>query len=366
MRHQNEYRQIEHRELSRRSFSSSKKHSPIIDLRCQGLDLLNKIWDAPFFFNYLQLPLAASVFYFISFTYLYTHILSIPLGVNYIFASSSWKYLSILSAGSIIILYLINKTRPRSQWKINRSPGRISRGDLLLLLLPLTPVAQYILHNQDILSPVGSLFVVVVFTLFSGLYIFAFPALLGFPGSPRTWISLGLAFTFTITSMPALSLGYSWYESGSLWIQWAVLAGVFLGVWLLSNLNNRHVLRIPISMFFIANSTIQLFSMNDTRARSNVVEPDHKLLALIAERTPVTRPNIYILVYDAYFSSETMLAYGIDNHAQEVYLNQLGFISYPHTYSVENYSLASMSKVLNVSTDSYSNFRRAVSGDGIV
>jgi len=47
-------------------------------------------------------------------------------------------------------------------------------------------------------------------------------------------------------------------------------------------------------------------------------------------------------------------------------LNELGFIGYPHTYSVENYSLASMSKVLNVSTDSYGNFRRAVSGDGIV
>jgi len=123
---------------------------------------------------------------------------------------------------------LINKTRPISQLKISRSPANISWGDMLLLLLPLTPVVQYIQNNQDILSFAGSLLVVSVFTLFSGLYIFAFPALLGFPGSSRTWISLGLAFTFTITSMPALSMSFNWYESGSLWIQWAVLAGVFV------------------------------------------------------------------------------------------------------------------------------------------
>jgi hypothetical protein len=60
-----------------------------------------------------------------------------------------------------------------------------------------------------------------------------------------------------------------------------------------------------------------------------------------------------------------MLAYGIDNSAQEDYLSQQGFKLYPHTYSIDASSVGTMSRVLNASTEYYGDPRRAVSGDGI-
>jgi hypothetical protein len=72
-----------------------------------------------------------------------------------------------------------------------------------------------------------------------------------------------------------------------------------------------------------------------------------------------------LLIYDAYVPNETMLAYGIDNSAQEAYLAQQGFQLYPHTYSIDASTLATMSRVLNASTKYYGDSRRAVSGDGV-
>jgi hypothetical protein len=81
---------------------------------------------------------------------------------------------------------------------------------------------------------------------------------------------------------------------------------------------------------------------------------------------PASTPNIYLLVYDAYVPNETMLAYGIDNSAQEQYLVDQGFVLYPHTYSIGSASAETMSRVLNASRRFYGSNKRAVSGDGVV
>jgi hypothetical protein len=62
--------------------------------------------------------------------------------------------------------------------------------------------------------------------------------------------------------------------------------------------------------------------------------------------------------------SETLSPHGIDNRAQEHYLEAMGFTIYPHTYSVGATSLTTMSRVLNVSLDVHDNHRKAVSGGG--
>jgi hypothetical protein len=49
------------------------------------------------------------------------------------------------------------------------------------------------------------LYVIAIFGLFSGFYILAIPAFLGFVGSTRTLIASGLAFTYTITNMASLT-----------------------------------------------------------------------------------------------------------------------------------------------------------------
>jgi len=244
------------------------------------------------------------------------------------------------------------------------SKERLLISDFVLVLLPLTPVVQYILNNHEILSPLGSLYVLAAFAAFSALLVIVIPALLGVVGSTSTLMILGLAFTFTITNMASLSAGSHWFEVGRWDIQLVLFSAVFLIGWVLYNLIGRKFMYLIVVVFFISNSAIQL-APGDW-AKTAPISTDNKLVELVGSKEPLSTPSIYLLVYDAYVINETMLGYGIDNNAQEKYLETLGFTIYPHTYSVGAESILTMSRVLNASTEYYGYTRRGVSGDGVV
>jgi hypothetical protein len=332
----------------------------------RGWALSNKLWELNFFFLNFHVPLVVLVLYFVSFAFLYLQILSIPIGVTYVFVSRSWKFLSLLAIGSSSIIIAIIKLQNGGSLEFKKSTSNLSRGDFILLLLPLTPVVQYIINNQDILSPLGSLYVFGLFLLLSGFYVFVIPTLFSFVDSTRTLIFLGLAFVYTITSMASLSHSFAWYESGSLLIQMVFFGGVFLVIRFSFDLYDKKFLRFLILVVFITNSIIQLVTNTDWTNGTHLPNSENRLLSLIEERRPDFTPNIYLLVYDAYVTNETMLSHGIDNSSQEEYLMEMGFKLYPHTYSVAATSLETMSRVLNASADLYGNKRKGVSGNGII
>jgi hypothetical protein len=314
------------------------------------------------------LPLVVLTLYFVSFAYLLSDILGLPIGVNYLFVSRSWRYLLYPVAGIALSSFILFRRRQiTGQVLVSKSfITQLSIGDLLLILLPLTPVVQYVLNNQEVLSPSESLYTISAFFLLSGLYVFIIPVLFRFVKSAPMLICLGLAFVSTITSMAMLSSISRWYEEGSLKIQWIFLTATFLITWVLFNLPDKRILRGLIIVVFIANSVSQLLSPTEELAKKSPALSDASLLNLIAGRVPVSTPNIYLLVYDAYVPNETMRGYGIDNSAQEEYLKNSDFVLYPGTYSIASHTLGTMSRVLNASTDFYGSERRAVSGDGVV
>ena len=328
--------------------------------------MLNRNLEVNFFFSNILVPSIFLFLYFVSFEFMLFPILKIPNGVSNVFVSRSLRYFSLLALGSYLIFFAIFKLKKGGKLKINKSHDKISSGDLILLLLPLTPVIQYVINNQDILSPFGSLSALIFFVLFSGIYIIVIPAVLGFVGSTRTMISLGLAFVFTITSMAMLSSSFAWHEKGSLKIQLIFFGCTFLVTWLLYRLNDKKVLRVLIVVVFISNSIMQLLAQEDLIDRTSLPVAENKLLSLVEEIKPVVSPNIYLLIYDSYVTNETMLAYGIDNSSQEEDLEEMSFELYPHTYSVANYSIGTMSRVLNASREFFDDPRRVVSGDGII
>jgi hypothetical protein len=192
--------------MTQRSYSSgaamvSKNNSVIQRWVLKSRELLNISGAADFYFSTVFLPLVIVVFYFFSFAFLHSFILKIHNGVNYDFASRSWKYLALLAAGSFMIFFTSIKFTGGKKFAFRRSGKKVSLGDFLLLLLPLTPVVQYIINNQEILSLSGALIVILIFFVFSGAYVFLIQASLGFTVSTRIWISLGLAFTYTLTNM---------------------------------------------------------------------------------------------------------------------------------------------------------------------
>ena len=330
--------------------------------------MLKKNWEVNFIYTNVLVPLVVLVLYCISFAYLSSRLLI--EGVNFVFAERLWKLGLLLLVGVYLIYFVIIKFKKDDRFTFKYSNEKLLVRDFLLLLLPLTPVVQYILNNQGILHPLDSLFVLVFFVLFSGLYIFVIPLLLGIVGSTRTLMILGLAFVVTVTSMAMLSLFFSWFASGNFWIQVMFFGGVFLVTWLLYNLKNKWILHLTIAAVFVTNSatllTTQLLSYGGGADEPSLPVSENRLLSFVEGGTPAITPNIYLLVYDAYVANETMLAYGIDNRSQEDYLREQGFKLYPHTYSIGADTIESMSKVLNVSNENYGNSRRVVSGDGIV
>lgn len=77
----------------------------------------------------------------------------------------------------------------------------------------------------------------------------------------------------------------------------------------------------------------------------------------------IDKPNIYLLIYDAYVGNETMQKYGIDNSKQEKFLTDNGFKIYKGVYSIGSNSKSSMNRVLNMSSIYIDS---AISGDGNV
>jgi len=335
--------------------------------------------------------LVALPMYFLSFSWFLHWLLPEheETNVNAVFASDAWKG-SLAVAGFYVVLlvlfglyvifepyidryvlrYIFGEGYKENEVPLTTKKGnrlafknRIEKFDFILILLPLTPVVQYILSNQDTLSPLGSLYVFAVFAVFSVLFVIAVPTLLGIIGSTKTLMILGLAFTSTITNMAALSAEVYWYERGDIVLQLGILSAIFLGCWIVYNLISRKVLYAVVVVVFIANTALNLAPQDWTK-RGLVT--DNRLAHLVGSKQPQSTPNIYLLVYDAYVINETMLEYGIDNGAQEEYLEALGFEVYPHTYSVGDSTFESMSRTLDASAELHGKPQTGVSGDGIV
>lgn len=328
--------------------------------------MVQKVLGVNFFFINVFVPLVGLIVYFVSFEFLFTPLLEIPIGVNYYFAARSWRYLSYILLGCILIFFVIATRNKREKFQLKKSIDMLSVYDIILLLLPIMPIVQYIINNQNILSPIGSLYVFFFFVLFSCIFVFILPALLGFIGSSRILMLIGLAYTFTLLSMVSFSKSFAWFTYGSLWIQWMIFGTVFLIILFFDGLNDKRILRTLVAVLFVSNSAVHWISYYHATHTASLSNVENKLLSLVEEREPVITPNIYLLIYDAYAPSETMLSFGIDNGAQEEFLKDRGFILYPHTYSIGPSTFETMSRVLNASTDLYGNPRRATSGDGVV
>ncbi|MFT3893879.1 MAG: hypothetical protein QM730_19800 [Anaerolineales bacterium] len=323
--------------------------------------MLKRIFEVNSFFSNVLIPLIALALYCRTFAYFSSRFLT--EGVNYYFASRLEKYIWFALAGAVLIFLTLLWQSPNG---IRRSKGKLYAGDFFLLFLPLTPIVQYILKNQETLSVRGSLYIILFFLFFSSIYVLVIPTLLGTAVRSRTLMTVGLAFVFTVLSMSSLSAYFKWFEMGALRKQLMVLGGVFLFIWVLYNLEQRKVLYFFIIAIFLFNSSSLLLAQPKEDDSSSSGFEKNKLLTLVDGKMPASTPNIYLLIYDAYVPNETMLAYGIDNSAQEQYLVDQGFVLYPHTYSIGSASAATMSRVLNASSGFYGNRKRAVSGDGVV
>jgi len=329
-----------------------------------------KNFGVEYFIRIIIIPLIILGFYCYFFSLISSDYLT--RGVNYNFSINllvvvlMFTVIAVLAFLIYLIINHVRNVKPEDLYEV--SSIKIHIFDLILLLLPLTPVVQYVLSNHEILPALEASFVVIFFTLFSGLFIVLIPVLVGNNSSTKILVALGVAFTFTITGMAFLSDNNSWFNNGHFGTQLGFFAGAFLITYLFFTESRKKLFFLFIIVNFVINSSVQLFSkgLNNNSEDHSLIENVNKLYSVVDGRNPVMTPNIYLFVYESYVPVETMLGYGIDNSAQVEYLREQGFQIYDGTYTVGSPSIESMSRVLNASTEYYGNRRRAVSGDGVV
>ena len=238
-----------------------------------GTNLPGAVWE------HGLIPLTALALYFFSFSVLLSRLLpEYERTVTAVFVSRAGK-ISLFVTGAVLLIFLacLKFSRPFKFTAFGRR-DKLAGGDFLLLLLPLTPVIQYIINNRDILSLAGSLYILTWCLLFSLSLIIVIPVLLGGIGSTRTLAILGMAFAFTIVNMPVLSARYRWFQIGNLKIQLLVFGSIFIAVRTISFFPlGRKIVNCFIAVFFLSNTAIHLATSDWTKIAPGSISRENKL-----------------------------------------------------------------------------------------
>ena len=83
------------------------------------------------------------------------------------------------------------------------------------------------------------------------------------------------------------------------------------------------------------------------------IKPKRKVLAEAIAQKIKKKPSIYLLIYDGYPNEIMMDYYGIDNQAQFKFIKDNGFVIYPESYSLSEYSVPSIASVLELNLPKY-------------
>jgi hypothetical protein len=281
--------------------------------------------------------------------FVYAMLLSylLPEGINQVFAS---KLRNLLPLPMVVLsLSVVLLARRRHRFPTFPCPmAGLEARDLPLLLLPMAPIARYIVLNLDSLSAFQGIVIFCGFLGLAFLLTFILPMTLSAFGSRNVMFLTGLAFSYTLFNMAAVASHYHWHTVGRLKIQlplMALVSGICLVVYFL----DRRFLRIAACVFFAACLVPESGRSREAKSDEDKVNADRRELGeLTGGREAGHRPSIFLLVYESYVGNETMLAYGIDNSDQEDFLKENGFYIYKGTWSLDSPSIASMSLVLGL------------------
>lgn len=307
-----------------------------------------------------------------AFLYFYTYALSyiLPGGVNQDFTSwlSRGLMLPVVVLNSLFIILFF---RSRKEEFLQKEPSKFFRGkDMVFLLLPLAPVARYIILNYEYMNFFNALVLLAVFSAAAFVPVLLIPGIVGIIGMKRfkgVLMTIGVTLSFMIINMPSLSADYTWHGKGDPAVQGLVFSVFFILV-LAGYFLNKRALKAGIVIFFVTSTAVALLNPD-----SRYLEPERETSAMVAltfNKEIENRPDIFLLTYESYVENETMLQYGIDNSEQEDYLKEQGFHIYRGTYTVGAASLTAMSRVLEVTAPepprAVQDYRRATSGDSAV
>lgn len=231
----------------------------------------------------------------------------------------------------------------------------ISICDIAAILIPLALITQYALLNHDLLSVKEQLQFVAIGAAFLSIIIWLIPLILERITPTVGILPLSLTLVTLYSSMPTFIIMSSWVENPDvalLAMAFVVVFGVFFALYA----KHRQMFRALSVVFFTvstAYAAYKVYATSDGTDANPYLENISSIdFSNFIPKTPMKkRPDVYLLTYDAYVGQETMQQYGIDNSAQEQFLRRQGFKIYPNAYSIGWDSVATMSRVLEMSDE---------------
>ena len=319
--------------------------------------------------------------------YMFIASIFLPFGINFLFTFQAMTWVLSLIALSFIIFILtiiFSKEKPleyltkdKSLFSIKKIE-RLEPKDFVLLLLPMTPIFQYLILNNDILSIIDYVIIISFFSIIVIVFAYIVPWTLSIIASRKVLTLVSLSFLFVIFNMPMLSESSNWYHQASLFVQLSVLV-ITVGLLLSLSYASKKLLYVFIIVFFIFNASssalgLQGVSWRDPQQKIYPIDmamgggkkfhKNEELLLKMKKHGIVNKNDIMFLVYESYANYETMKHYGFDNSEHINFLESNDFDVYHGIYSLGTATLPAMSQIFNVEREVAN--RKYLVGDGAV
>jgi len=279
--------------------------------------------------------------------YMLLSIRFLPEGINKTFVTRFSIRIIILMIVLFFAFFLYFSLKRNRHILYKNTVESFYYSDVLLLLLPMTPIVQYIILNQYMLSFFDNIMLISIFLGLALILSFIIPFIFGIFSSRTVLIITGLSFSFFLFNMASMAADFRWIGIGSLNIQILIFSLTFIFL-LFGYLFFRKILYTAVAVFFILKISISLISITTSDDQKSLSVDNSKAYSFLLSKDIIKTPDIFLLTYDSYVENETMLQYGINNSSQEDYLIKNGFNIYRGTYSVGWNTKTSMTSVLEL------------------
>ena len=254
-------------------------------------------------------------------------------------------------------------------WYLNKNYRFVGKfkfpelNDFILMALPMSPVIDYALINNEYLNLISLIYLFSITLTFTIFFSFIFPILFSYFVSFRILMITVIALSFTILNLAKIASDPNSHFFNSQFVtQGTYLILSFVVIYILYLLNKK--LTYAFVIFFMINGIA--FNLYDYYSENvKEVQISEKLNNFLKKKNNkiVNKKNVYILVYESYANNETLNYYGFDNTEQIDFLEENGFTVYNGIYSIGSSSIASTSRILEVDGNLSRHGRHYVSGN---
>ena len=283
-------------------------------------------------------------------------------GPTAVFLSRSYKLVGLvfLILSIILIFYLIKNKDFTLKGKFVFPNIK----DFILISFPLSPVIGFSIINLEYLDFFGLLYVIGISFFFSFILSFILPSIFSYFASYQMLMISGLALSFTILSMPSITSNPNSHFFNSQFItQGIYLFFSFLVIYLFYSFNRTVAYTITV-VFMLTGAVGNIYEKFYGQEFAEEQTVDRlKTFTKNKKNKIIDKRNIYILAYESYPNFETIEYYGFNNDKQKKILENNNFKIYNGIYSNAASSLASISRVFDITGKISNNVRYYTSGN---